>query len=61
MALLIDVGRRYGASAIAQVDLGMRVHRNRPLSELGPMAAEVLSVALERSRSELASNEVRAD
>ena len=61
MALLIDVGRRYGASAIAQVDLGMRVHRNRPLSELGPMAAEVLSVALERSRSDSASNEVRTD
>ena len=49
MALLIDVGRLYGASAIAQVDLGIRVHRNRPLHELGPMAAEVLSVVLDRS------------
>jgi glucosyl-3-phosphoglycerate synthase len=48
MALLIDVGARWGASAIAEVDLGLRIHRNRPLNELGPMATEVLAVALER-------------
>ena len=51
MALLIDVGEKFGAASIAQVDLGVRVHRNRPLSELGPMAAEVLSVALDRSNN----------
>ena len=49
MALLIDVATRYGASAVAEVDLGIRVHRNRPLSELGPMAREVLAAALERA------------
>jgi glucosyl-3-phosphoglycerate synthase len=51
MALLIDVGARWGAAAVAQVDLGVRIHRNRPLSELGPMATEVLAVALERFAS----------
>jgi glucosyl-3-phosphoglycerate synthase len=49
MALLIDVGTSWGAASIAEVDLGIRIHRNRPLSELGPMATEVLAVALERS------------
>ena len=48
LALLIDVGEVFGPSAIAEVDLGIRVHRNRPLSELSPMATEVLRVALER-------------
>lgn len=52
MALLIDVGRKYGAGSIGQVDLGVRVHRNRPLHELGPMAAEILSIALERSKQD---------
>jgi glucosyl-3-phosphoglycerate synthase len=49
MALLIDVSHAYGASSIAQVDLGVRVHRNRPLHELSLVATEVLAVALERS------------
>ena len=49
MALLIDVGATWGPSSIAEVDLGIRIHRNRPLSELGPMATEVLAEALERS------------
>jgi glucosyl-3-phosphoglycerate synthase len=49
LGLLIDVARRHGAGAIAQVDLGRRTHRNRPLSELGPMSREVLKVALARA------------
>ena len=49
MSLLIDVGRTYGASAIAQVDLGVRFHRNRSIEELSAMATEVLGAALERS------------
>lgn len=48
IALLIDVARRFGIDAIAQVDLGVRRHRNRPLDELRPMAVEVLRAALER-------------
>lgn len=49
LALLIDVADLYGMSTIAQVDLGERVHRNRPLAELAPQAADVLRVALART------------
>jgi glucosyl-3-phosphoglycerate synthase len=48
MALLIDVASMFGATSIAQVELGERVHRNRPLAQLTPQATEVLRVALER-------------
>ena len=48
IALLIDVARAYGVHAVAQVDLGVRRHRNRPLEELNPMAVDVLRVVLER-------------
>ncbi len=49
IGLLIDVARGFGAESIAQVDLGMRVHRNRPLSELRPQADDVLRTALGRA------------
>ena len=48
IALLIDVARGYGVHTIAQVDLGIRRHRNRPIEELRPMSVEVLRAALER-------------
>lgn len=48
IALLIDCARLFGVSSLAQVDLGIRRHRNRPLEELRPMAVEVLRAALER-------------
>jgi glucosyl-3-phosphoglycerate synthase len=48
LALLVDVAERFGVDAIAQVDLGVRVHRNRPLAELRPQAQDVLRAALER-------------
>jgi glucosyl-3-phosphoglycerate synthase len=48
LALLIDVASMFGASSIAQVEMGERVHRNRPLSELTPQAIDVLRVAFER-------------
>jgi glucosyl-3-phosphoglycerate synthase len=48
IALLIDVVRRFGIQSLAQVDLGTRRHRNRPIEELRPMAAEVLRAALLR-------------
>jgi glucosyl-3-phosphoglycerate synthase len=48
IALLIDIARRDGVHALAQVDLGIRRHRNRPLEELRPMATDILRVALER-------------
>lgn len=49
IALLIDVASSFGSHSIAQVDLGARTHRNRPLAELRPQATDVLRVALERA------------
>jgi len=49
IGLLIDVVDRFGRDAIAQVDLGMREHRNRPLEELSPQALEVIATALQRA------------
>ena len=49
LGLLIDVAREIGLERIAQVDLGVRVHRNRPLEELTPQAEQVLRAALERA------------
>ena len=49
LGLLIDVVARVGMSSVAQVDLGVRVHRNRALDELGPQATAVLHTALARA------------
>jgi glucosyl-3-phosphoglycerate synthase len=49
LAMLIDVAERFGVDRIAQVDLGVRVHRNRPLDELSPQAASVMQAALRRA------------
>jgi len=48
IALLIDVAATYGVASIAQVDLGVRRHRNRPIEELRPMSVDVLRAALTR-------------
>jgi glucosyl-3-phosphoglycerate synthase len=48
IALLIDIARKFGVHSLAQVDLGVRRHRNRPLDELRPMSMEVLRAALKR-------------
>ena len=49
LGMLIDISRRYGVGSIAQVDLEVRAHRNRPLHELAPQARDVLDVALRRA------------
>jgi glucosyl-3-phosphoglycerate synthase len=49
--VLIDVYRRHGIGAIAQADLGERVHRYRPLAELRPHADAVLDAVLSRVAS----------
>lgn len=54
IAMLIDIAERFGAGSIAQVDLGERIHRNRPLHELAPQAAQVLQAALRRADADLA-------
>ena len=49
VALLIDAARAVGVDHIAQVDLGVRHHRNRTLDELGPMALAVSQAILDRA------------
>jgi glucosyl-3-phosphoglycerate synthase len=49
LGLVIDVAERFGVAAMAQCDLGERVHRNRPLTELGPQAMVIVQVALSRA------------
>jgi glucosyl-3-phosphoglycerate synthase len=49
IGLLIDVAQLLGPSVLAQVDLGVRIHRNRPLHELRPQATDVLRAALSRA------------
>jgi len=48
LALLIDIVEARGTAAIAQVDLGRRVHEHQPLHALSRMAAEILHVAMAR-------------
>jgi glucosyl-3-phosphoglycerate synthase len=48
LAMLIDLAEGVGVDAIAQVDLGRRVHEHQPLSALSRMASELLHVALSR-------------
>ncbi|OBK16126.1 glucosyl-3-phosphoglycerate synthase [Mycobacterium asiaticum] len=48
IGLLIDTFDRLGLDAIAQVNLGVRAHRNRPLEELGAMSRQVIATLLSR-------------
>lgn len=48
IGLLIDTYDRLGLRAIAQVNLGVRSHRNRPLTELATMSRQVIATLLSR-------------
>jgi glucosyl-3-phosphoglycerate synthase len=48
IGLLVDTLDRLGLDAIAQVNLGVRAHRNRPLAELGAMSRQVIATLLSR-------------
>jgi glucosyl-3-phosphoglycerate synthase len=48
IGLLIDTLASCGLDALAQVDLGQRIHTNQPLDALSRMAFEVFQVALRR-------------
>lgn len=48
IGLLIDTYDRLGLDGIAQVNLGVRAHRNRPLTELGAMSRQVIATLLSR-------------
>jgi glucosyl-3-phosphoglycerate synthase len=49
IGLLIDIVECFGRSAVAQVDLGVREHRNWPLVDLSPQALAILATALRRA------------
>jgi glucosyl-3-phosphoglycerate synthase len=49
IGLLIDLVANFGIDAVAQVDLDVREHRNRPLEELGPQAMAILVTGLRRA------------
>ncbi|MBK1788894.1 glucosyl-3-phosphoglycerate synthase [Prauserella cavernicola] len=48
IGLLLDAEARHGIDALAQVNLGVRKHRNRSLLQLGVMARQILGTALAR-------------
>lgn len=48
IGLLWDIADRVGIDAMAQVDLGHRIHTNQPTAELGAMAAAILAAVLRR-------------
>ncbi len=49
LGLVLDVAATAGLPALAQVDLGTRRHRHRPLDELAPQAMAVLVAVLRRA------------
>lgn len=49
VGMLIDLLDAVGLDGIAQADLGVRVHRNRPLTELSPMAFQIARTILRRA------------
>ena len=48
VGLLIDTYDRYGLCGIGQVNLGVRVHRNRPLAQLAVMSRQITATLLRR-------------
>ncbi|MDQ4116314.1 MAG: glucosyl-3-phosphoglycerate synthase, partial [Actinomycetota bacterium] len=48
IGLLLDTHARHGLAALAQVNLGVRKHRNRSLLELGVMSRQILATVLRR-------------
>lgn len=48
LGLLLDAHSRYGLDGLAQVNLGVRKHRNRNLQQLGVMSRQILGAALDR-------------
>jgi glucosyl-3-phosphoglycerate synthase len=48
LGLLIDLVERHGLDALAQVDLGVRVHRNQDTLALGKMSHQIMRAVLHR-------------
>ncbi len=51
LGMLVDTLERVGIDAIAQVDVGERIHRNQPIDALSRMAFAISQVAMARLRS----------
>ena len=49
LGLLIDLVDRFGRDAVAQVDLGTREHRNRPVEQLAAESLSIIATALRRA------------
>jgi len=49
IGILVDVARRYGMASIREVDLGVREHRYRSLSDRAQQTRQLLRAALERA------------
>ena len=49
LGLLVDIVERFGRDAVAQVDLGTREHRNRPVDELAAQSLAIIATALRRA------------
>lgn len=54
IGLLIDLAARFGVNGLVQVDLDIRLHRNRSLTDLGPQAMSIMQTVLSRVDVELA-------
>ena len=54
IGLLIDLAARFGVDGLVQVDLDIRLHRNRSLTDLGPQAMSIMQTVLSRVDLELA-------
>ena len=48
VAILIDVVEKWGLDVLAQADLGVRMHRNRDLMELGRMSFDIIRTMVGR-------------
>ncbi|WP_420714226.1 glucosyl-3-phosphoglycerate synthase [Gordonia sp. SL306] len=48
IGILLDTLSRHGMDAMGQVNLGTRIHRNRPLRELGPMSRQIVATLMSR-------------
>ncbi|GAA5061819.1 glucosyl-3-phosphoglycerate synthase [Nocardia callitridis] len=49
IGILVDAWLRYGIEAIGQVDLGIRIHRNRPTHELAVMSRQIVATLFGRT------------
>ncbi|MBP2180783.1 glucosyl-3-phosphoglycerate synthase [Amycolatopsis magusensis] len=58
IGLLLDAEARYGIDGLAQVNLGVRKHRNRSLLQLGVMARQILGTTLARCGIDQAGGEL---